>query len=145
MKPMDPAAEHSSLVVRKDQYVTIQVSPGERMIMLQWTGYAPSPAFRAILDDAQQRVRSLGLTRWLADLRSMDAILKQDEQWTLSDWYPRMATSGLKRMAILTGSDYFNRMSVDRIITAASPAVPFITTFFDDVEKAKAWLLELDQ
>ena len=127
--------------MRKDEFVTIEVSPSERMIMLKWTGYAPSKEFRAILDEAQQQVRALGLTRWLADLRFMDAILMQDEHWTVTDWYPRMATSGLKRMAILTSSDYFNRMSVDRIITASNPAVPFPSSFFDDAEKARAWLL----
>lgn len=135
---LDPTTEH----VRKDEYVTVQVSPSEQMITLKWIGYAPSKEFRSILDEAHQHVLTSGLTRWLADLRLMDAILMQDEHWTVTDWYPRMATSGLKRMAILTSSDYFNRMSVDRIITASSPAVPFTTSFFDDVEKAKAWLLE---
>lgn len=138
---MKASSESAITVVRQDEYVTIRVSPGERLIMLTWTGYAPSAAYRAILEEAQQQVRRLELTRWLADLRFMDAILMQDEHWTVTDWFPRLAHSGLKRMAILTSSSYFNRMSVDRIMTASSPELPFATAYFDDVEKAKAWLL----
>ncbi|MBK8341581.1 MAG: STAS/SEC14 domain-containing protein [Flavobacteriales bacterium] len=138
---MNTTLEQTSTVVRKDEYVTIQVSHPEQMITLKWTGYAPSKAFRSILEEAQQYVRTSGLKRWLADLRQMDAILRQDEHWTVTDWHPRMVTSGLRRMAILTSADYFNRMSVDRIITAASPEMPFEITYFDDLNKAKAWLL----
>lgn len=138
---MDQAYETSPTIVRKDAYVTMLVSPGERMIVLTWTGYAPSSTYRSILEDAQQHVRAGDLKRWLADLRYMDAILMQDEHWTVNDWFRRLATSGLKRMAIITSSSYFNRMSVDRIMTASSRDLPFETAYFDDVEKARAWLL----
>lgn len=138
---MNATLDPTKTIVRRDEFVTIEVSPADQMITLKWTGYAPSREFRSILDEAQRQVRTMGLKCWLADLRYMDAILMQDEHWTVTDWYPRMATSGLKRMAILTSADFFNRMSVDRIITASSPAVPFTTSFFEDEEKAKAWLL----
>jgi hypothetical protein len=138
---MNATLEPTIGIVRKDEFVMIEVSSSEKMITLKWTGYAPSKEFRSILDEAQQQVRTLGLKRWLADLRQMDAILRQDEHWSVTDWHPRMATSGLKRMAILTGADYFNQMSVDRIITAASPEMPFAISYFDDLDKAKAWLL----
>lgn len=138
---MDQVSDTSPTIIRKDAFVTMQVSPGEQMIMLTWTGYAPSPVYRSILEEAQQHVRDEKLTRWLADLRFMDAILMQDEQWTVSDWFRRLATAGLKRMAIITSSSYFNRMSVDRIMTASSPDLPFATAYFDDVEKARTWLL----
>ena len=81
------------------------------------------------------------LERWLADLRGMNAILRQDEQWTVNEWFPTLAKTGLKRMAILMSSDYFNQMSVDRIMQAATPEMPFAVAYFDDAEGALAWLL----
>lgn len=138
---MKQSPEPARTIIRKDEHVTIEVSPAEQMVMVTWTGYAPSAAYRSILEEAQQQVRALKLTRWMADLRFMDAILMQDEQWTVKDWFRRLADSGLKRMAIITSSSYFNRMSVDRIMTASSPDLPFATAYFDDVDKAKAWLL----
>lgn len=142
---MNATLDPTSTIVRKDEYVTIEVSPAEQLIRLNWTGYAPSGPYRSILEEAQQNVRSLGLKRWLADLRYMDAILKLDQEWTVTDWFPRMAQSGLKRMAILTSSDYFNQISVERIMSAATPEMPFAISYFDDVDKAKEWLLSPDQ
>ena len=111
------------------------------MICLRWAGYAPSIVYRSILDDARMNVGLHQLERWLADLRGMNAILRQDEQWTVNDWFPTLAKTGLKRMAILMSSDYFNQMSVDRIMQAATPEMPFAVAYFDDEEGARAWLL----
>ena len=138
MNATDPP---TNVLLRQDDYVTMQAIPSERMITLTWTGYTPSAAYRSILDEALNNVKALELLRWLADLREMDAIMQQDEQWTTSDWFPRMAFTGLKRMAILTSADYFNRMSVDRIMTAATAEMPLAVAYFEDPEKARMWLL----
>ena len=138
---MNPKLPATHVLIRQDDHVTIQVVPADRMITLTWTGYAPSVAYRSILDEALANVKALDLLRWLADLQGMDAIMQQDEQWTVNDWFPRLAKSGLKRMAILTSVDYFNRMSVDRIMSAGTAEIPLDVAYFDDVENAKSWLL----
>ena len=138
---MQTMTESSLLMIRQDQYITVQVDKGDRMIVLRWTGYAPSGTYRGILEDARMNVGLHNVERWLADLRGMNAILRQDKQWTVSDWFPRLAKSGLKRMAILMSTDYFNHMSVDRIMQAATPEMPFAVAYFDDEEGARAWLL----
>ncbi len=126
---------------RKDEYVTVSSEPECGLITLTWTGFAPSPVFRAILEDALMNVQLRHLKLWLADLRKMNAILRQDEQWSANDWFPRLAQTGLERMAILTSSDYFNQMSVDRIMNDAAPELPFAVSCFDDPEAARVWLL----
>lgn len=130
-----------TLQLRKDEYVTVGSETEQGLITLTWTGFAPSPIFRSILEDALMNVRLHKLSFWLADLRQMNAILRQDEQWSANDWFPRAAASGLKRMAILTSSDYFNQMSVERIMNSATPELPFAVSYFDDLLAARAWLL----
>jgi hypothetical protein len=44
-------------------------------------------------------------------------------------------------MAILTSSDYFNQMSVERIMNNATPELPFAVSYFDDPAAARDWLL----
>ncbi|MEZ4739891.1 MAG: STAS/SEC14 domain-containing protein [Flavobacteriales bacterium] len=141
MNATDPP---TNVLLRQDDYVTMQAVPSERMITLTWTGYAPSVTYRSILNEALNNVKALDLLRWLADLRHMDAIMQQDEQWTTTDWFPQLARTGLKRMAILTSADYFNRMSVDRIMTAATAEMPLALGYFEDIDKAKAWLLSTE-
>ena len=130
-----------TLQLRKDDYVTVEAETEQGLITLTWTGFAPSPVFRSILEDALMNVRLHRLSFWLADLRKMNAILRQDEQWSANDWFPRLAQTGLERMAILTSSDYFNQMSVDRIMNDAAPELPFAVSCFDDPEAARVWLL----
>ena len=127
--------------LRNDEYVTVSTEPDQGLITLTWTGFAPSPVFRSILEDAMMNVRLHDLSFWLADLRKMNAILRQDEQWSTNDWFPRLAASGLKRMAILMSSDYFNQMSVERIMNNATPELPFTVSYFEDADAARDWLL----
>jgi hypothetical protein len=82
-----------------------------------------------------------GVKRWLADLRQMNAILRQDEQWSIGDWFPRLASAGLQRMAILASADYFNQTSVDRIVGSAALEMPFPVTYHPDPVAAEAWLM----
>jgi hypothetical protein len=138
---MSRMPEHPLLLIRRDEYVLVQADEDDKLISLKWSGYAPSKEFREILEEARANVATHGLKRWLADLRGMNAILRQDEQWTVADWFPRLAKTGLKRMAILMSSDYFNQMSVDRIMQAATPEMPFDVAYFDNEESARAWLL----
>jgi hypothetical protein len=137
---MNVTTEHSLILLRQDEYVTVRMDTAEKLISLKWTGYAPSREFRAILEDARMNVALHDAHRWLADLRGMNAILRQDEQWTVDEWFPLLARTGLKRMAILMSSDYFNQMSVDRIMQAATPEMPFAVAYFDDEDVARAWL-----
>lgn len=135
------AASPRVLQLRKDEYVTVESEVEAGLITLTWNGFAPSPVFRSILEDALMNVRLHRISFWLADLRKMNAILRQDEQWSANDWFPRAAHSGLKRMAILTSSDYFNQMSVERIMNNATPELPFAVSYFDNADSARAWLL----
>jgi hypothetical protein len=138
---MNAMFEHPLLLIRHDEFVLVQADEDDKLISLKWSGYAPSTVFRQILEEARENVAQHGLLRWLADLRGMNAILRQDEQWTVTDWFPRLAKTGLKRMAILMSTDYFNQMSVDRIMQAATPEMPFDVSYFDNEESARAWLL----
>ena len=131
--------------VRNGPYAVIVRSSALSMIRLSWTGYAPSREYREILEQALSEVEEHEVQRWSADLRDMAAILQQDEHWTVTDWFPRLAAAGLKRMAILMSSDLFNQMSVERIMGAATPVLGFEVAYFDDMQKAEAWLMASDR
>ncbi len=129
-------------IIREDEHVVVMLNTRENLIRLTWRGYAPSPVFRSILEDALSNVKLHDLQFWLADLREMAAILRQDETWTVNDWFPRIATSGLRRMAILMSDDFFNVSSVDRIMDGAAPKIQFEVRYFRTPEEAMGWFVE---
>lgn len=72
----------------------------------------------------------------------MEAILHDDEQWTINQWFPKMYHTGLKRMAIITSTDFLNSMSVDRIMQSADDERTFDVAYFDNEVDARKWLSE---
>ena len=123
-----------------DRYARISLNKETGSITLQWKGYVPSEAYRRILDTGVQLALEHQVKFWLADLRQMGVILRDDERWTTSDFMPRMAKAGLERLAILTSTDLFNQMSVDRIMDTSIPILPFQVAYFDDIVTARVWL-----
>ena len=87
-----------------------------------------------------QAVRELQVENWLGNLKLMESILPADEEWASHTWFPQLAESPLRKMAIVTSLDYFNNTSVKRIVTSAVPIINFETRYFVDVIPAKEWL-----
>nr|MBP7409523.1 hypothetical protein [Flavobacteriales bacterium] len=91
---------------------------------------------------AQDFVLKNDVRRWLADLRSMTAILQVDEKWTDEVWFPKLFSTSLERMAIMPSSDYFNQTSVQRIITAVNGSSTFQIAWFPTTDEAITWLFQ---
>ena len=115
--------------------------PANDLIKLTWHGYTPSAEYRDGLETAREYITDYGVTRWLADLRQMGAILQADEKWTNTTWWQGVARSDLKKMAVMRSDDYFNDMSVERIMNTAMDLVDFEVAYFRSEEEALAWLL----
>lgn len=128
-------------VLFEESYLRILFHADQNMVHLVWDGYAPSAAYRSGLDTALEFVLANGVERWLADLRHMGAILQADEKWTNETWFPQLAHGVLERMAILRSSDFFNQLSVDRIMARTEGVVGFEVGYFQQEEDAVAWLL----
>ena len=107
----------------------------------KWTGYVPSATYRQIMDESIQHAIAHDARRWFNDLREMAAILQPDELWTMEDWFPRLARTQVGRMAFLMSKDYFNQMSVDRIMNVGTVVMPLEVGYFADLDEARTWLL----
>ena len=123
-------------------YVSILADVPLQMVKLRWTGYCPSEDYRLALETALKAVEENGFLYWLADLRSMEAIMHDDERWTVEKWFPKLGQAGLERMAIVTSTDAFNAMSVDRIMDDSQPSYGFEVAYFDNKQLAEEWLRE---
>ncbi len=142
---MNMLLDSAGLLLRKDQHVTMLVVTSESMMMQRWTGYVPSTTYRSIMDESIIHAGRFGLKRWFADLREMGAILQNDEKWTMEDWFPRLGRTRIGRMAFVMSSDYFNQVSVDRIMSVGTALMPLDVGYFGDMEEARSWLLSTEQ
>jgi hypothetical protein len=130
------------IVARDDEHARIEFDPSKSKLTLTWKGYVPSADFRAALMQGVGLVEQHGLHYWLSDSRTMGPILREDELWVKEQLLPRMFKAGLVRLAIIAGKDYFYSTTANRIVGGAQPASPYPMNFFEDQEKADAWLFQ---
>ena len=132
--------EITSEVIYDKDFLTIFLKPELKQIHLKWKGYAASDQFRDGLNAALKLVKERKLEYWLGDLKLMQLILPFDEEWTTNMWFPLIATTSLKKMAIVTSLDFLNNSAVKRMVNATAPLNTIETRFFVDASEAMAWL-----
>ena len=129
-------------ILFNEPFLRISHGPGERLIHLEWKGHARSSEYRRGLEIALDLVKQHGVRRWLADLRYMTAILRDDEQWANTTWFPQLFNTDLEKMAIVPSNDYFNQTSVQRSFTAVDGKLTFKVAWFPTPQEAMEWLYQ---
>ena len=118
----------------------MEVDEEMSIIVTEWKNYLPSAEYRASLLQVHELVKRYGLRFWLSDSRKMGAILRDDEQWSVAEFTPLLMQAGLRRIAVISSADYFNRTSTERMVEATAAIVPFKVEFFDDPLMGREWL-----
>lgn len=123
------------------EFLAIYHEPESRLIHLKWKGFASSDNFRDGLNFALDAVKEHQIENWLGNLKLMESIHPADEEWASIEWFPKIAATSLRKMAIVTSLDYFNNTSVKRIVNSVVPVINFETRYFVDIIPAKDWLI----
>lgn len=111
-----------------------------------WFGSFETQAnFRAVLNFICDRFDTGRYQLWLADLRHMTHSFHGAEDWLADYVFPRTIGAGLLREAVVLPPQVDGPRTFD-VFGSASAALSKITdgrvVGFDDVERARAWLLE---
>ena len=139
---MSTFRQTDEVILLDEPYLQIHCALYERMIHLQWKGHARSEEYRHGLELALSFVDEHDILYWLADLRTMTAILQEDEKWANEEWFPRLFNTKLEKMAILRSQDYFNQTSVQRSFTAVNGQLTFKVAWFPGTGEALDWLFQ---
>jgi hypothetical protein len=110
-----------------------------KAVHMEWKKYAAGDKFRNGLDKGLELITAKGSSRWLADLRDMQVVNQEDQEWSNEDWTPRAVKAGIRHMAILVPKDVFGKTSVDRIMEKMLD-IGLTTHYFESVDEAKNWL-----
>ena len=127
-------------IVYDKKHLTIKINLQSRSVYLEWKAFAGSSDYREGLNTALSLVKTHKLENWLANLRNMKAIRQEDQDWTNRDWFPQLAHSSLKKMAIVVSEDIFNQLAVDNIMQKSNGVIRFDTQYFNSDQSAQQWL-----
>lgn len=120
-------------------YVNLTAELKESVMRVVWKKYPPSAVYRDTLTKAAEWVEKFELKYYLSDNRERGAILHEDEGWVLKEWAPRMNSTKLVRSALVQSSDFFNAITLERIVDKAQREIPI--RFFRSVPEAHHWLM----
>ena len=122
------------------QYWSMTHNPDANAVELNWkstTSTMTGDDFKAALEHLATHLREQAATGTLIDLRTFGfASTPELDKWRRENIIPAYNAAGLKRFAYLLpqGADYRPGGSGD--------TDQFLTDYFDDLERARAWLKE---
>jgi hypothetical protein len=138
---VDTSHENDEILFH-EPFLKVSFRAKQNMIILRWIGYASPENFKRGMTFIADVVIAKKITYWLNDLRKMTAILQPEETWTNEVWFPRLlAGCVVKKMAFLPAADFFNQMSVDRIMDRTIGTRSFQLGYFPDEHEAMNWLM----
>ena len=120
-------------------FLNIQWDEASQSVVMVWKSFAKGDKFRNGLDEGLELLRAKDARNWLADLRDLGTVTKDDQEWSNENWYPRAINAGVRKMAVIMPKSVISTMSVTRILTKVEK-VDIETRYFDDLEASKVWL-----
>ena len=108
-------------------------------VVMVWKGYATTPLFRETNERVLACLKDKQASRLLGDIRDFILISAADQDWLNEVWIPRAIEIGLRRVALVQPSYYFNRVAVDNVTSRTDPN-RLTVAYFDDADNARTWL-----
>lgn len=128
------------MIYFEKDYLTVHWNDTAKYVLMEWRKFVIGTDFRQGLDKGLQLVQEKQSTRWLADLRKLGVVAQEDQQWSNENWFPRAINAGLRRMAIVMPENIVSKWSVEKIMEKV-PGTNLTVHYFDNIEKAKQWLV----
>jgi hypothetical protein len=110
--------------------------PGVVMI---WNGYANSGEFRAANESILDMVSTNRAAKLLGDVTRFKLIAGNDQTWLNESWIPRVIESGLRYVALVSPTYYFNQVAVDNVSGRVDKSRLAVQQF-SDWQQARSWL-----
>jgi len=121
-------------------FLTVEWDDSVEAVVMNWTDFAEGDDYRDGLDAGLELVKQRNAENWLADLREMKAVAREDQEWTEDDWHPRAFDTSLANMAIVQPESVVTEMSVEDLVQEIGEQITM--QIFDNRQDARNWLDE---
>lgn len=125
------------MIFKETKLIRISYLADINAVYAEWLNFPSVAEYREGMDWIIDALKHHKSTKILTNPNALGAIATEQQDWTLSDWLPRALAIGYNKIAIIVPTDIFNQMSVEQIMSNVGP---LNMAYFEDFEKAKAWL-----
>ncbi len=126
----------------KKDFLEIHWDEDAKCVIMHWKKFAAGEDFRTGLNKGLQLIIEKNSSRWLADMRNMQVLALEDQDWANQDWFPRAIKGGIRKMALVQPKSALAKMGVRNVMNKVMD-VNLETNNFDNVSDAKAWLKQV--
>ena len=106
----------------------------------EWKSSENRDELRSTILHLLEFVKEQGIARWLSDRSRLQDTVQQDLQHIITEFYPQMAESPLRRMANVVPAVILRHAATERIIRRSDIHGNIIIRDFETVAAAMAWL-----
>lgn len=122
-------------------HLTIEWDEQHECVIMNWKGFVGGDKFRDGLLKGLDLLIEKKASRWLAILTKMGSLLKEDQEWSNKEWFPRAFEAGVKKIAIVIPQKVLAQMSVNAIMQKVA-RTELVSKHFNSIEEAKKWLVQ---
>ncbi|WP_046244913.1 hypothetical protein [Hymenobacter terrenus] len=125
----------------EEPHITIAYDHENEWIHADWHG---NQDLASVQHGALQILRLMQLHRThkvLNDNTRVTSMWSEAAEWGGKEWFPAMAAAGLEYFAWVYSTNVYSRLSTD--LTLQFTVGKSVIATFDDIETAKAWLIQM--
>ena len=108
-------------------------------VEMQWKKLAKGDEFRRGLDMGLKLLTEKKSNKWLADLRQLGVVEKEDQIWSNENWFPRAYDAHIKYMAIVVPQSVFAKISMNEIMRKVNNK-DLTIYYHEELVEARKWL-----
>jgi hypothetical protein len=129
----------SEITILDNEFITMKYYPDKKILHHTFHKYIFGDEFRAALNKGVEVLQQYNAHKWLSDDRENSALPKEDTNWSVTDWFPRVVKAGWKYWAIVLPKKIVGQMNMNQFIEEYSKK-GVITKIFSDPTDAMTWL-----
>jgi hypothetical protein len=123
----------------EESVCTVRHDPEIPCVVMIWQGYATSAEFRAANERVLNVLSGTLATKLLGDVSRFVLIGADDQAWLNNNWIPRAIEVGLRHVALVQPTYYFNKVAVENVGKNIDPT-RLTLSYFGDITSAREWL-----
>ncbi len=129
----------SHQTIFENDYATLWYHPEKKIVHHQFHKYIYGAEFREILNKGIEAMEQYGAQKWLSDDRNNSSLTKDDTDWSLTDWTPRVMKAGWKYWAIVLPKKVVGQVTMKRFADMYNEK-GITVRLFSEPDEALAWL-----
>jgi hypothetical protein len=125
--------------MNKDNETIISYNSVLECVDIRWQGIISDEIYKHILNKGYEIIIEKKCIRWLSIMKDAKLITDMSYQWFKSVFFPKLASHGIKKIAIVFHPDELKKYHAEIIATVAEN-LGIESKYFDSVEEGENWI-----